>query len=98
MGESGEYAAYRTVVLDARRGGLPVPASFTVAYGNELLAPFTVEGTTVDVELLLRTVNEAGEAVANQWTVEAVASGSPAANLVVDSPAIALRSWSLRFW
>ena len=89
VGESGEYAAYRTVVLDARRGGLPVPASFTVAYGNELLAPFTVEGTTVDVELLLRTVNEAGEAVANQWTVEAVASGSPAANLVVDSPAVA---------
>ena len=87
VGESGEYSAHRTVVLDARRGGAPVPASFTVAYGNELLAPFTVEGTTVDVELLLRTVTQTSEAVANRWTVQAQVSGSPPGELVVDSPA-----------
>lgn len=87
VGESGDYSAYRTVVLDARRGGAPVPASFTVSYGNELLAPFTVEGTTVDVELLLRTITETSEAVANRWTVNALVSGSPLGELVVDSPA-----------
>ena len=61
VGEQGEYAAFRTVVLDARRGGVPVPASFTVSYGNENLESLTVAGTTVDVELLLRTLTEAAK-------------------------------------
>ncbi|MBH35106.1 MAG: hypothetical protein CMB74_06650 [Euryarchaeota archaeon] len=89
VGDGGEYAAFRTVVLDARRGGTPVPASFTVSYGNENLDPLTVMGTTVDVELLLRTVSESSEAVAGEWSVQASVAGSPLATLSVDSPATA---------
>ena len=87
VGEQGEYAAFRTVVLDARRGGVPVPASFTVSYGNENLDSLTVTGTTVDVELLLRTLTESSENVAGEWLVEATVEGSPMASLTVDSPA-----------
>ena len=89
VGEAGEYASYRTVVLDARRGGTPVHASFTVNYGNENLDPFTVVGTTVDVELLLRTLTESSESVAGEWSVQATVVGSPTASLTVDSPATA---------
>ncbi len=86
VGEGGEYSAFKTVTLDARRNGLPVPALFDVSYGDDLLSPFSVEGTTVDVELLLRTVIEDSEGVANQWAVQATVTGSPVAQLVVDSP------------
>ena len=89
VGEAGEYASYRTVVLDARRGGTPVHASFTVNYGNENLDPFTVVGTTVDVELLLRTLTESSESVAGEWSIQATVVGSPTASLTVDSPATA---------
>ena len=89
VGEAGEYASYRTVVLDARRGGTPVHASFTVNYGNENLDPLTVVGTTVDVELLLRTLTENSESVAGEWSVQATVVGSPTASLTVDSPATA---------
>ena len=89
VGEAGEYASYRTVVLDARRGGTPVHASFTVNYGNENLDPLTVVGTTVDVELLLRTLTESSESVAGEWSVQATVVGSPTASLTVDSPATA---------
>ena len=85
--EGGEFSAYRTVALDAQRAGLPVAATFTVSYGSELLNPFTVQGTTVDVELLLRTMTASQEAVASQWVVEAVVPGSPVAELTVASPA-----------
>ena len=87
VGESGEFSAYRTMTLDAQRGGVPVAASFTVGYGNELLEPLSVQGTTVDVELLLRTITASGEAVASQWVVQAAVTGSPIAELTVDSPA-----------
>ena len=93
VGDGGEYAAFRTVVLDARRGGTPVHASFTVSYGNENLDPLTVMGTTVDVELLLRTVSESSEAVAGEWSVQASVVGSPLATLSVDSPTTAPSSW-----
>ena len=86
VGEAGEYSAYRTVTLDAQRNGLPVPAMFAVSYGDDLLPPFSVEGTTVDVALLLRTITENSEGVANQWAVQATVAGSPVAELVVDSP------------
>ena len=86
VGEAGEYSAYRTVTLDARRSGLPVSAMFSVSYGDDLLSPFSLEGTTVDVELLLRTITENSEGVANQWTVQATVAGSPVAELVVDTP------------
>ena len=89
VGDGGEYAAFRTVVLDARRGGTPVHASFTVNYGNENLDSLMVMGTTVDVELLLRTVTESSEAVAGKWSVQADVVGSPLASLTVDSPATA---------
>ena len=89
VGEGGEYAAFRTVVLDARRGGTPIHASFTVSYGNENLDPLAVMGTTVDVELLLRTVTESSEAVAGEWSVQANVVGSPLASLTVDNPATA---------
>ena len=89
VGDGGEYAAFRTVVLDARRGGTPVHASFTVNYGNENLDSLMVMGTTVDVELLLRTVTESSEAVAGEWSVQADVVGSPLASLTVDSPATA---------
>ena len=32
VGEGGEYSAFKTVTLDARRNGLPVPALFDVSY------------------------------------------------------------------
>ena len=89
VGESGEYSAYKTVALDARRGGVPVEATFLVRYGDDLLDPFTVQGTTVDVELLLRTITETTEGVADRWDIEATVTGSPVAVLTVDSPAAA---------
>lgn len=87
VGESGEFSAYRTMTLDAQRGGVPVAAFFSVGYGNELLEPMSVQGTTVDVELLLRTITASGEAVASEWVVQAEVAGSPLAELTVDSPA-----------
>ena len=65
----------------------PVDATFSVGYGNDLLEPMSVQGTTVDVELLLRTITTSGEAVASQWVVQAAVTGSPLAELTVDSPA-----------
>ena len=87
VGEGGEFSAYRTMVLDAQRAGVPVSALFTVSYGNELLEPLTIDGTTVDVELLLRTITATQESAASQWAVKAVVAGSPPAELNVDSPA-----------
>jgi hypothetical protein len=87
VSEGGEFSAYRTMVLDAQRAGSPVSAMFTVTYGNELLNPFGIQGTTVDVELLLRTITETEESVASEWVVQAEVSGSPLAELTVDSPA-----------
>ena len=87
VADSGEFSAYRTMTLDAQRGGVPVAASFSVSYGNDLLEPMSVQGTTVDVELLLRTITASGEAVASQWVVQATVTGSPLAELTVDSPA-----------
>lgn len=89
VGEEGTFSAYRTMALDAQRAGVPVAALFSVSYGNELLEPFSVQGTTVDVELLLRTISAAQEAVASQWVVQADVVGSPLAELTVDSPATA---------
>ena len=89
VGDSGEYSAYKTVALDARRGGVPVQATFLVSYGDDQLDAFSVVGTTVDVELLLRTITESTEAVADRWDIEASVPGSPVAMLTVDSPATA---------
>ena len=86
VGEDGTFSSYRTMVLDAQRAGSPVPALFSVSYGNELLEPFIIQGTTVDVELLLRTITETQESVASQWVVEAEVTGSPLAELIVESP------------
>ena len=80
VGDSGEFSAYRTMTLDAQRGGVPVAATFSVGYGNDLLEPMSVQGTTVDVELLLRTITTSGEAVASQWVVQAAVTGSRSPN------------------
>ena len=89
VSEGGEFSAYRTMVLDAQRAGVPVSATFTVGYGNELLESFSIQGTTVDVELLLRTITETEESVASEWVVQAAVSGSPLAERTVESPVAA---------
>ena len=58
-----------------------------MSYGDDQLDAFSVVGTTVDVELLLRTITESTEAVAERWDIEASVHGSPVAMLTVDSPA-----------
>ena len=80
---------YRTVALEARRDGAPVSAMFTVTYSDETVDPVTAAGTTVDVELLLRTVSENLDAVMGQWTVVAVVEGSPQAMVEITSPTVA---------
>ncbi len=87
--DGGEYSAYRTVSLDARRGGVPVEANFHVHYDDSMLASIAATGTTVDVELLLRRVVEDGELVIGEWLVEASVVGSPLATLTVENPASA---------
>jgi len=85
-GDGGSFSLYRTITLDAQRAGLPVSASFTVTYSEASLASLEVTGTTLDVELLLRTVSTEGDSVMASWTVQAEASGSPPASLTVDAP------------
>jgi hypothetical protein len=87
--EGATFALYRTVVLEAQRNGAPVTAQFTVTYSDESLEPLVVSGVTVDVELLLRTVTENSDSVMATWTIEAVATGSPSAELLVSPPATA---------
>lgn len=83
------FALYKTVALEAQRNGLPIAAQFTVTYSDTSLDPLVVSGVTVDVELLLRTVTENSDSVMASWTLEAVAAGSPAAELLVSPPATA---------
>ena len=83
------FLLYRTVALEARREGAPTNALFTVSYSDVSLPPHVVEGTTVDVELLLRTVSETDDVVLASWSVVAEVSGSPTATLEVASPTTA---------
>ena len=83
------FALFRTVALEAQRDGAPVHAQFTVTYSDSAIDALVVSGTTVDVELLLRTVTEDSDSVMASWTVEAVASGSPSAERLVSTPATA---------
>ena len=85
-GDGGSFSLYRTITLDAQRAGLPVSASFTVTYSDASLASLEATGTTLDVELLLRTVSTEGDSVMASWTVQAEAIGSPLASLTVDAP------------
>ena len=87
--EGATFALYRTVALEAQRNGAPVAAQFTVTYSDDSLDPLVVSGVTVDVELLLRTVTENSDNVMATWTIEAVATGSPSAELLVSPPATA---------
>ena len=77
---------YKTVALEARRDGSPVSAMFTVMYSDEAVESVIVIGTTVDVELQLRTVREDVDAVMERWTVVAMVEGSPQATVNITSP------------
>ncbi len=86
LDNGGELRTLRTAVLDARRGGVPVEADFTVAYSDQSEAPLQVAGTTVDVTLLLEHATEQSTITMANWTVTAQVSGSPSATVVVESP------------
>lgn len=85
-GDDATFFAYRTVTLDAQRQNLPVYADFTVAYEGTSLSDLSVMGTTVDVELLLRTVTSASDTGVGAWNITAHVEGSPTARLLVESP------------
>ena len=87
-GLEATYVAYRTITLDAQRQGVPVSALFTVVYEGTSLSELTVTGTTVDVELLLRTVTSSDDIIVEGWNITADVVGSPSAKLTVQNPVL----------
>ena len=85
------FSLFKTMTLDAQRDGTPVHAVFTVTYGDATSTTLTVEGTTVDVPLLLRSVSSSSDSTMASWTVQAEASNSPPSTVSIDSPASANR-------
>ena len=87
--DGATFSLYRTMTLDARREGSPVAATFTVEFGDGSADTVTVSGTTVDVELLLRTVTAQSDTVMPSWTVGAQVVNSPPASVTLSSPTTA---------
>ena len=89
--DGATFSLYRTMTLDAKRSGAPVHALFTVTYADASVPAVTVEGTTLDVPLLLRSVSTSSDMTMASWTVRAEAANSPAATLEISSPTSADR-------
>jgi hypothetical protein len=83
------FSLYRTMTLDAQRDGTPLRALYTVTYGDAAVPSFSVEGATVDVPLLLRSVSPTTDTTMPSWTVKAEAANSPANTVELTAPASA---------
>ena len=80
------FLLFRTIALEARRGGAVVSAQFAITYGNGEQADVVVSGSTVDVELLVRKVIGQVDTEVDGWMIEALVSGSPSATLEINEP------------
>ncbi len=90
--EGGSFHAYRTFVLDAQRSGTPLNADFTVQFPNSTLPDMTLSGTTVDAEILVQMVTDSSDTTASSAEITALAPGSPAASILVESLSTANRT------
>lgn len=84
--EEATLTVLRTLVLDAQLNAVPQAATFTLSFPNSSLADITVTGTTVDVEVPLRTISTSSDVGIGEVSITAQSAGAPP-SVVTISPA-----------